>query len=63
MHRAHRGQGYGRAVTIAAASALRELGSSRMVVYCESSNVGAVATRRSAGMEQVSERRDMSRDA
>ncbi|MEU4579714.1 GNAT family N-acetyltransferase [Nonomuraea sp. NPDC023979] len=63
VHRAHRGQGYGRAVTIAAARALRELGSSSMVAYCESANVGAVATYRSAGMEQLSERRDISRNA
>ncbi|MFB4262523.1 GNAT family N-acetyltransferase [Nonomuraea sp. GTA35] len=63
VHRAHRGRGYGRAVTIAAARALRELGSSSMIVCCESSNVGAVATYRSAGMEQLSERRDLFRNA
>ncbi|TDC01664.1 GNAT family N-acetyltransferase [Nonomuraea longispora] len=63
VHREHRGHGYGRAITMAGARALRELGSSSVVVYTPSSNVGAVATYRSAGLEQVSERRDLCRDA
>ncbi|MEU8105651.1 GNAT family N-acetyltransferase [Nonomuraea muscovyensis] len=63
VHRAHRGHGYGRAITVAAARTLRELGSSSVVVCCPSSNVGAVATYRSAGLEQLPERRDLYRDA
>ncbi|MBN6054750.1 GNAT family N-acetyltransferase [Nonomuraea sp. RK-328] len=63
VHRAHRDHGYGRAVTVAAARALRELGSSSVVVCCPSSNVGAVATYRSAGLEELPERRDLYRDA
>ncbi|MFC4011293.1 GNAT family N-acetyltransferase [Nonomuraea purpurea] len=63
VHRAHRGHGYGRAITVAAARALQELGSSSVVVCTPSSNVGAVATYRSAGFEQLPERRDLCRDA
>ncbi|MCC5576147.1 GNAT family N-acetyltransferase [Microtetraspora sp. AC03309] len=63
VHRAHRGHGYGRAITVAAARALQELGSSSVVVCCPSSNVGAVATYQSAGLEQLSERRDLYRNA
>lgn len=61
VHRAHRGRGYGRAITIAAARALRELGSSSVVVCCPSSNAAAVATYRSAGLERLPERRDLCR--
>ncbi|MGK5672911.1 GNAT family N-acetyltransferase [Micromonospora sp. URMC 106] len=63
VHRAHRGHGYGRAITLAAARALRELGSSSVVVCTPSANVGAVATYQSAGLEQLPERRDMHRRA
>ncbi|WP_189249442.1 GNAT family N-acetyltransferase [Streptosporangium pseudovulgare] len=63
VHRAHRGHGYGRAITLAAARALQESGSSSVVVYTPSSNVGAVATYRSADLEQLSERRDVYRNA
>ncbi|MGI5488196.1 GNAT family N-acetyltransferase [Microtetraspora malaysiensis] len=63
VHRAHRGHGYGRAITVAAARALQELGSSSVVVCCPSSNVAAVATYRSAGLEQLPERRDLYRNA
>ncbi|WP_433225898.1 GNAT family N-acetyltransferase [Microtetraspora malaysiensis] len=63
VHRAHRGHGYGRAITVAAARALQELGSSSVVVCCPSSNVGAVATYLSAGLEQLPERRDLYRNA
>ncbi|MEU0564913.1 GNAT family N-acetyltransferase [Nonomuraea sp. NPDC005983] len=63
VHRAHRGHGYGRAITVAAARALQELGSSSVVVCCPSSNVGAVATYQSAGLEQLPERRDLYRNA
>ena len=49
VHRDHRGQGWGRAITLAAAAALQELGSSSAVVCTPSSNEGAVATYASAG--------------
>ncbi|MFF4778126.1 GNAT family N-acetyltransferase [Microtetraspora fusca] len=63
VHRAHRGHGYGRAITVAAARALQELGSSSVVVCSPSSNVGAVATYQSAGLDQLPERRDLYRNA
>lgn len=44
VHREHRGFGYGRAITVAAAAALRELGSSSAIVCAADSNVGAVVT-------------------
>lgn len=61
VHREHRGHGHGRAVTLAAAVALQEMGSSSMVVCTPSSNVGAVATYTSAGMEPLAEVWDLYR--
>ncbi|MFI7694618.1 GNAT family N-acetyltransferase [Nonomuraea sp. NPDC049655] len=61
VHRDHRGRGHGRAITVAAARALREAGSSSVLVCCPSSNAGAVATYRSAGLERLTERHDVSR--
>ena len=49
VHREHRGHGHGRAITRAAAAALREMGSSSAIVCAESSNVGAVSTYAAAG--------------
>ncbi|MFE9689595.1 GNAT family N-acetyltransferase [Micromonospora sp. NPDC005806] len=63
VHREQRGRGYGRAITVAAAAALRELGSSSAIVCAESSNVGAVATYESAGFQQLPEVRDLHRSA
>ncbi|RVX43862.1 acetyltransferase (GNAT) family protein [Nonomuraea polychroma] len=63
VHRAHRRHGYGKAITVAAARALQELGSSSVDVCTPSSNVGAVATYQSAGLEQLPERRDLYRNA
>ncbi|MER6978782.1 GNAT family N-acetyltransferase [Streptomyces carpinensis] len=63
VDREHRGHGYGKAITVAAAAALRELGSSSAIVCTPSSNVGAVATYTSAGFEQRPEIRDRRRDA
>ncbi|MER6805033.1 MULTISPECIES: GNAT family N-acetyltransferase [Streptomyces] len=63
VHREHRRHGYGRAITVAAAAALRELGSSSAVVCTPSSNAGAVATYESAGFRQRPEVRDRYRDA
>lgn len=63
VHNDHRGHGHGRAITVAAAAALRELGSSSALVATPSANVGAVATYRSAGFEPLTERLDHRRAA
>ncbi|WP_191242725.1 GNAT family N-acetyltransferase [Amycolatopsis deserti] len=63
VHRDHRHHGHGRAITLAAAAALRELGSSSALVCTPSTNVAAVATYRSAGFRQLPQRRDLHRDA
>jgi ribosomal protein S18 acetylase RimI-like enzyme len=63
VHRNHRGKGYGRAVTVAAAAALADLGSSSAIVCTPSANVGAVPTYRSAGFRQLPEVRDRYRAA
>ncbi|GGW76532.1 GNAT family N-acetyltransferase [Streptomyces caelestis] len=63
VHREHRGHGYGKAISVAAAAALQELGSSSAIVCTPSSNVGAVATYQSAGFQQRPEVRDRYRDA
>ncbi|MEV4749969.1 GNAT family N-acetyltransferase [Streptosporangium amethystogenes subsp. fukuiense] len=63
VHREHRGHGHGHAITLAAAAALRKLGSSSATVITPSSNVGAVATYRSAGFQRRPEARDLRRDA
>lgn len=62
-HRDHRGRGYGKAICVAAAAALRDLGSSSVIVSTPSSNVGGVAAYRSAGFEPLPEVRDRYRDA
>jgi ribosomal protein S18 acetylase RimI-like enzyme len=63
VHREHRGHGYAKAITVAAAAALQELGSSSAVVCTPSANAGAVATYKSAGFQQLPEIRDLYRDA
>jgi ribosomal protein S18 acetylase RimI-like enzyme len=63
VHRDHRGHGYGKAITVAAAAALQELGSSSALVCTPSANVGAVATYKSAGFQQLPEVRDLYRVA
>lgn len=63
VHADHRGHGYGTAISVAAAAALQELGSSSAMVCTPSSNVGAVATYKSAGFQALPERRDRYRDA
>jgi len=63
VHQEHRGHGYGTAITVAAAAALRELGSSSAIVCTESANVSAVATYQSAGFQQLPDVRDLRRSA
>jgi GNAT superfamily N-acetyltransferase len=63
VHRDHRGRGFGTAIAVAAAAALRDLGSSSAIVCTPSANVGAVATYRSAGFQERPEIRDRCRDA
>ncbi|MEU2261083.1 GNAT family N-acetyltransferase [Streptomyces sp. NPDC019645] len=63
VHREHRRRGYGEAITLAAAAALRELGSSSALVCTPSSNAAAVATYGSAGFRPCAEVRDLYRDA
>jgi ribosomal protein S18 acetylase RimI-like enzyme len=63
VHRDHRRRGYGRAITVAAAAALQELGSSSAIVNTPSANTGAVATYVSAGFARLPEIRDRRRDA
>ncbi|MFI2236398.1 GNAT family N-acetyltransferase [Streptomyces chrestomyceticus] len=62
VHRDHRGRGYGKAITVAAAAALRQLGSSSAMVCTPSSNTGAVATYASAGFRRLPEVRDRYRN-
>ena len=63
VHRDHRGRGHGRAITLAAAAALRDLGSSSAIVCTRSANVGAVATYTSAGFHPHPEVHDRTRSA
>lgn len=63
VHHDHRGHGYGTAITVAAAAALQKIGSSSATVCTPSSNVGAVATYRSAGFQQLPDVRDLHRSA
>lgn len=51
VHEDHRGRGYGRAITMAGAAALREMGSSSVRVCTHSSNVAGIATYKAAGFE------------
>jgi len=53
VHRDHRGHGYGKAISLAAAAALRDMGASSATVCTPSSNVGAVATYASAGFRRL----------
>ncbi|GAA1250108.1 GNAT family N-acetyltransferase [Oryzihumus leptocrescens] len=63
VHPDHRGHGYGTAITVAAAAALRELGSSSATVCTPSANAGAVATYASAGFQQLPAVPDLHRSA
>jgi GNAT superfamily N-acetyltransferase len=61
VHREHTGHGYGTATSLAAAYALRELGCSSATVCTRSSNLGAIATYKSAGFHQLPEVPDLHR--
>jgi ribosomal protein S18 acetylase RimI-like enzyme len=61
VHREHRGHGYGTAITVAGAAALREMGSSSATVCTPSANVGGVATYEAAGFRRLPQRRDLRR--
>ncbi len=63
VHRDHRGHGYGVAITRAAASALRDMGSSSAIVCAENSNVGAMATYAAAGFTAHEQVADLRRSA
>lgn len=63
VHHDHRGHGYGRAICLGAAGALRAMGSSSALVCTPSRNVAAVATYASAGYVPMPEVRDRRRDA
>lgn len=63
VHHDHRGHGYGTSICLAAAAALREMGSSSVQVCTPSSNVVAVAAYGSAGFQQLPSRRDLRRPA
>jgi ribosomal protein S18 acetylase RimI-like enzyme len=63
VHREHRGHGYGTAITTAAAAALQKMGSSSAIVCTPSSNIGAVATYKSADYQQLLEVQDLRRRA
>jgi GNAT superfamily N-acetyltransferase len=53
VHRDHRGNGYGTAITLAAASALQDMGASSATVATPTSNGGAVATYAAAGFRRM----------
>ncbi|MCT9089750.1 GNAT family N-acetyltransferase [Streptomyces sp. ASQP_92] len=63
VHAEHRGRGHGRAITVAGAAALRELGASSVRVCTPSSNVGGVATYKAAGFTARPEIADRLRKA
>ena len=63
VHQEHRGHGYGKAITVAAAASLQELGSSSAIVCTPNFNVGAVAAYKAAGFQQLPEIRGQRRDA
>lgn len=57
----HRRKGYGKAITLAAAAALQEMGASSATVCTDSANSGAVATYKSAGFEELPNIEDLTR--
>lgn len=63
VHAAHRRRGYARAICLAAAAELKQLGSSSALVCTQSALSSAVATYKAAGFQQLAERLDRTRDA
>jgi ribosomal protein S18 acetylase RimI-like enzyme len=63
VHAEHRGRGHGRAITLAGAAALRELGACSALVATQSSNTGGVAAYVAAGFQPLPQRYDSVRDA
>ncbi len=63
VHRDHRGRGHGRAISVAAAAALREMGSSSATVCTPSGNAGGVAAYVSAGFRRLPDVTDFRRTA
>ena len=63
VHADHRGRGHGRAICLAAAAALRDLGSSSALVATPTAREPAVATYRAAGYVPQAPRLDRSRTA
>jgi len=61
VHGDHQRHGYGKAIAVAAAAALRDMGASSAIVCAEGANAGAVATYRSAGYQPQPEVRDLRR--
>ncbi|MEU6857797.1 GNAT family N-acetyltransferase [Glycomyces sp. NPDC046736] len=61
VHQAHQGKGHGKAIAIAGAHALREMGASAATVCAEGSNQAALATYKSAGYVPGPEVTDLSR--
>lgn len=60
-HRDHRGHGHGRAIVVAAQTALREMGASSATVCTSSANTVGVAAYRSAGFTALPEIADLRR--
>ena len=61
VHPDHRGHGHGRAIGVAAAAALQEMGAAQAMVATPTSNTGAVAAYQAAGYQHLGERRDQRR--
>jgi ribosomal protein S18 acetylase RimI-like enzyme len=61
VHSDHHGHGYGKAIAVAAAEALRDMGASSATVCAEGANAAAVATYRAAGFQPQAEVRDLRR--
>jgi ribosomal protein S18 acetylase RimI-like enzyme len=63
VHRDHQRHGYGRAITLAGAAALRDLGASSAVVCTRTAKVAAVSTYEAARFTRLPERFDLARGA
>jgi predicted N-acetyltransferase YhbS len=57
----HRGKGHGKAITLASAAALQEMGASSVMVCTITSNVGAIATYKATGFKVMGEVQDLTR--